>query len=270
MLSIEEIKLLIEKLERLKVKDFQKLIDDNLRVLKDLYVAVEANNDTQIAKLDKTPQWFSKDLEWREQNKELIENPLLFAQINKKINEFARLTEGQFNSLEIGPGYGRFSKCFGAWRLNYFLDILPQLKEKILNLFPEPHQRYIKFYTTAWHNCHEIPDNSVNFVFSWDTFTFFSQLHIKSYLKEIFRVTIPGGHVLVHYTNCDYDHDLHESKRGYWNYNTKAAMIKMVEDAGYNVIETAQFTSKANYIVFQKPGSLNTVLYESFEIPAEK
>jgi hypothetical protein len=47
-------------------------------------------------------------------------------------------------------------------------------------------------------------------------------------------------------------------------------MIKMVEDVGYNVIETAQFTSKANYIVFQKPGSLNTVLYESFEIPAEK
>ena len=31
MLSIEEIKLLIEKLEKIKGHDFQKLIDDNLK-----------------------------------------------------------------------------------------------------------------------------------------------------------------------------------------------------------------------------------------------
>jgi len=270
MLSIEEIKLLIEKLERIKGKDFQKIIDDNLRILKDLYNAIEANNSIQIAKLDKTPQWFAKDLEWREQNKELIEDKLLFKKIETKINGFSRMTEGQFNSLEIGPGYGRFSNCFGAWRLNYFVDILPEVREKILNLFPEQHQRYIKFYVTSWHNCVEIPDNSVNFVFSWDTFTFFSQLHIKNYLKEIFRVILPGGYILLHYSNCEYDHDLHEAKRGYWNYNTKSAMIEIVKNTGYNVIETEQFTSKANYIIFQKPGYHNPVLYKTFEIPAEK
>ena len=36
MLSIEEIKLLIEKLERVKKEDLQELIDSNLRILKDL------------------------------------------------------------------------------------------------------------------------------------------------------------------------------------------------------------------------------------------
>jgi hypothetical protein len=33
MLSIEEVKLLIEKLKSLKGTDFQKLIDDNLKIL---------------------------------------------------------------------------------------------------------------------------------------------------------------------------------------------------------------------------------------------
>ena len=44
MLSIEEIKLLIEKLERVKKKDLQKLIDSNLKILKDLALSIDANN----------------------------------------------------------------------------------------------------------------------------------------------------------------------------------------------------------------------------------
>ena len=40
MLSIEEIKLLIEKLEKLKKEDFQQLIDKNLTLLKELATTV--------------------------------------------------------------------------------------------------------------------------------------------------------------------------------------------------------------------------------------
>jgi len=36
MLSIEEIKLLIEKLEKVKKEDLQELIDSNLQILKDI------------------------------------------------------------------------------------------------------------------------------------------------------------------------------------------------------------------------------------------
>ncbi len=60
MLSIEEIKLLIEKLERVKKEDLQKLIDHNLQILKDLAIAVDANNEATIDRLDKTPSWFLK------------------------------------------------------------------------------------------------------------------------------------------------------------------------------------------------------------------
>ncbi len=63
MLSIEEIKLLIEKLERVKKEDLQKLIDHNLQILKDLALAVDANNEATIDRLDKTPSWLLKDLE---------------------------------------------------------------------------------------------------------------------------------------------------------------------------------------------------------------
>ena len=41
MLSIEEIKLLIEKLEKVKKEDLQELIDSNLSILKDVELAVK-------------------------------------------------------------------------------------------------------------------------------------------------------------------------------------------------------------------------------------
>jgi len=71
MLSIEEIKLLIEKLEKVKKEDLQELIDSNLRILKDLALAVDANNKQIIDRLDKTPEWYMKDRE------EKVKNPVI-------------------------------------------------------------------------------------------------------------------------------------------------------------------------------------------------
>ena len=51
MLSIEEIKLLIEKLKKVKKEDLQKLIDSNLIILKDLHRAVDANNKEEINRI---------------------------------------------------------------------------------------------------------------------------------------------------------------------------------------------------------------------------
>ena len=56
MLSIEEIKLLIEKLEKAKESDFKALIETNLKILKDIEMAVDANNSKVIQRLDKMEQ----------------------------------------------------------------------------------------------------------------------------------------------------------------------------------------------------------------------
>ena len=57
MLSIEEIKLLIEKLEKVEKEDIQELIKSNLKILKDLESAVDANNRNLVDRYDKTPKW---------------------------------------------------------------------------------------------------------------------------------------------------------------------------------------------------------------------
>ena len=116
MLSIEEIKLLIEKLEKVKKEDLQKLIDSNLKILKDLAIAIDANNEEEINRLDKTVEWFKLDLE--QKIKKPIIDHLLYRIIQTKIFQFAKTNI--YNSLEIGPGAGMFSKEFRTNKGNGF------------------------------------------------------------------------------------------------------------------------------------------------------
>ena len=106
MLSIEEIQLMIEKLRRLKHKDFQKIIDSNLKILEDLSEAVDANNQQMIDRLDKTPGWFYKDLEKKREKTNI--DDLLYRMIQTKIFQFSKTH--LYNCIEIGPGNVMFSK----------------------------------------------------------------------------------------------------------------------------------------------------------------
>tara|TARA_X000001382_G_scaffold57917_1_gene39637 strand:- start:196 stop:993 length:798 start_codon:yes stop_codon:yes gene_type:complete len=262
MLSIEEIKLLIEKLEKVKEHDLAKILDSNLKVLKDLAIAIDANNSEEINRLGKTTEWFTLDLKKKKDTP--VVDPLLYDRIRAKIFQFSK--SAVYNSLEIGPGNGMFSKDFRAWRLNYFLDVLPELEAKIRRRFRPGGQRHLRFFTTRDTQCATIPQGSCNLVFSWDTFVFFTQNHVQHYLHDIKRVLIPGGYCFIQYADCHFDYDLKEAQRGYWNYNTKTAMEKMIKEEGYEVVEMNQFRPGANYAIFRKPGKQNPVTYKVSEI----
>lgn len=268
MLSIEQIKIAIDTLKKLKNENWQDFIDQYLKKLEDLAIQVDAYNTQQIAKLDKTTDWYAKDLNWRDNHKDTIHDKMLIKTIESKIFQFAKTGNTKQNSLEIGPGHGKFSKMFLSWQINFFLDVLPHCQSKIHKLFNPKHHKYLRFYTTDRTKCEKIPTNSCSFVFSWDTFPFFTQKHIDEYLKDLYRVILPGGYCFIQYADCSFEKDLHEAKRGYWNYNTKSAMKELIETTGYKVIEMDQFKPGANYAIFQKPGDLNPVVYKVTEPPA--
>lgn len=269
MLSIQEIKLLLEKLERLEQEDWKKFVTEYRSKLQELAYSVDAYNNDQIAQLDKSKDWYQKDLDWRHKRQEELYDHVLYENIKSKIAQFSKSGNNLQNCLEIGPGYGRFLECLLSWRLIFFVDILPSVFSKIKKRINPKHHHLLRFYTTNKTECTKIPTNSCNFVFSWDTFPFFTQEHIAQYLKDINRIILPGGYGFLHYADCNYDEDLNESKRGYWNFNTRERMTQMVKDAGFEPIETSQFRPRANYIIFKKPGNANPVVYKVTQIDSQ-
>ena len=270
MLSIQEIKLLKDKLTRIKNENWKEFIEKFELLLDDLIQSVDGNNRAEITRFKKSKAWFERDLDWRESHKEFVYDDLLTKYITSKINQFGKMGKYEANALEIGPGYGRFTRYLSTWRNIFCLDILDSVKSKVLKKFNTKHHHLIKFYKSHGTGCDELPSGSCDFIFSWDTFTFFDKQMIESYLEEIKRVSIPGGYSLIHYANCDFDHDLNEAKRGYWEFNTENQMRNMIESSGLKVIEMQQFRPGANYVIFQKPGTSNPVLYKTTEIPVEK
>ena len=263
MLSIEQLRLLIEKLEKAKKVDYQELIDSNLKILKDIAMAVDANNQQVINRLDRTPEWFTMDID--QKRKKPVVSPWLFRMIQTKIYQFAK-NSSIYHSLEIGPGAGMFSREFKAWKNNYFVDVNRWVENSIRKKFPKAAQKNLKFYFTDRTRCDEIPTNSCNFVFSWDTFVFFTIPHIEEYLKDIKRVLIDGGYGFIQYADCQSEIELARAERGYWNYNTKSNMKQMLLSEGYQIIEMNQFMPGASFAIFQKPGKQNSVVYEKSEI----
>ena len=65
MLSIEEIKLLKEKLQKLKGTDWEKFLGEQIELLENIEKSVDATNQVEIDRLDKTMDWFRKDLEYK-------------------------------------------------------------------------------------------------------------------------------------------------------------------------------------------------------------
>ena len=61
---------------------------------------------------------------------------------------------------------------------------------------------------------------------------------------------------------CIRDRDLANAKRGYWNYNTKTEMARIIKEEGYEIVEMNQFRPGANYAIFRKPGKQNPFVYE--------
>ena len=62
-----------------------------------------------------------------------------------------------------------------------------------------------------------------------------------------------------------HDVELNNAKRGYWNYNTKTAMEKMIKEEGYDVIEMSMVSPCMLYSS-SKTGKQNPVVYKVSEI----
>lgn len=88
--------------------------------------------------------------------------------------------------LEIGPGGGVFTNRITMWtsRLTC-IDVIPQ---------PESVKccQYIELKDKDYH-CTGVPDESIDFAFSYNVFCHLSNDAIRQYLTSVHRVLVPGG-----------------------------------------------------------------------------
>lgn len=109
------------------------------------------------------------------------------------------------NILEIACGRGRHVNKY--WDISDSITLVDILQENI-NICRKRFgdNEKIMYYCNNGFNLEKVPDESISSVFSYDSMVHFEMLDIYSYLKDIFRILIPGGKALIHHSNNSKDY----------------------------------------------------------------
>jgi len=130
--------------------------------------------------------------------------------------------QAENSMLDVGGradgGANHYAQELSYWVMDY----------KILNVVGEEHPRFIKGDIT---NCPQIPDNSIDFVYSSDTFEHISKPWLAA--KEITRILKPGGFCFI---STLFAWRYHKEPEDYFRY-TPFGLISLFED-GMEALES--------------------------------
>jgi len=100
----------------------------------------------------------------------------------------------------------------------------------------------IHYYINNGFNLEKLESEKYTALFSYDSVIHFELLDIWDYLKDIYRVLIPGGRVLIHHSNNDGDYR-YTYQTGYQGraFMSKNIFAYLADRAGFKVLEQVVF-----------------------------
>jgi ubiquinone/menaquinone biosynthesis C-methylase UbiE len=101
-------------------------------------------------------------------------------------------------ALEIAPGHGRWSKVLADSLAKLILvDISPSCIDHCKEMLAD--KSHVDFHVNDGKTLAAIPDQSIDFVWSFDSFVHIDKPTTASYISEISRVLKTGGKAIIHH-----------------------------------------------------------------------
>lgn len=167
-------------------------------------------------------------------------------------------TDWKYPGLEIGPGDAIWTKELVAQDPLYVVDFNNEFLETTKLAFPEGYQNRLRCYLNNGSGLHMLPQNQFGFVFSWNTFNYFSFDQISNYLKEIHKVLRPGGACMFSYNNAERVNCAKRSEEKLMTFMPETILKELVSSHGFINIKTENHDTAISWIEFRKPGELET------------
>ncbi len=133
--------------------------------------------------------------------------------------------------VEIGPGGGRWTRYMLSAKQIYALDYHQELLDELKKNFNDRHITFIKNNGDDFPN---IPDKSIDFMFSFGTFVHLDVEIIERYLRNMKPLLRPTANVVIHYS--DKTKPIAQSNKGF-SENDPDKMRSLIVSCGYSIYE---------------------------------
>jgi hypothetical protein len=144
----------------------------------------------------------------------------------------SRYVNPAHNSVEIGPGGGRWTRYLSGFKTIYAVDYHQPLLEELKRNFGK--QRNIRFIKNNGTDFPGIPEKSIDYLFSFGTFVHLDFNQIEGYLTSIKPIMAPEANVVIQYSDkTKIMGQLSDS----FSYNTPEKMRGAVMAGGYRILE---------------------------------
>lgn len=151
-------------------------------------------------------------------------------------------------ALEIGPGGGRWTRYILGFDKLYLVEYYQELLDEIRGSIKSNNIIYVKNEGTDFPG---VPENSIDFLFSFGVFVHLDQDIIAAYLRNMMPILNAGANVVLHYS--DKTKIMAQQNEGFSD-NTPDEMRAMVKAAGYKVLQEDLTTMwHSSVIRFTKP-----------------
>jgi len=167
-------------------------------------------------------------------------------------------TDWRYPGLEIGPGDGYWTPNLVACDPLYLVDYNEEFLESAKSQFSAKYQNRLRCYINHGSGLHMLPQNQFGFVFSWNTFNYFSVLQIRDYLQEIHKVLRPGGACMLSYNNAELPEQCRRAEDHLMSYMPKSTMMGLLTENDFIDIKTEDTDTTISWVEFRKPGILES------------
>lgn len=109
---------------------------------------------------------------------------------------------GDVRVLEIAPGYGRMTAFLKNFcRSLTLVDIAQNCIDHCRQRFDR--EEHLEYFVNNGRSLSFIDDESIDFVFSFDSLVHADLDVVTDYLAEIQRILVPGGRAFIHHSNLE-------------------------------------------------------------------
>ena len=167
-------------------------------------------------------------------------------------------TDWKYPGLEIGPGDGEWTESLVACDPLYLIDYNEEFLTATKKKFSGAYQARLRCYTNGGEGLHMLPKEQFGFVFSWNTFNYFSFSQINNWLNEIYGVLRPGGACMFSYNNVERPICSVRAEDHLMSFVPKCVLWDTLKQHGFINIKTEDTDSALSWVEFRKPGKLKS------------